>query len=103
MLKKILILCDSSDVETSRFALGLLANISENIQSHEMILRQDSITIIQQMVRLSHFQLVFVEVGAMRAARHLTPTLDLRLLRWASSNTCRYQCLKKYGFYNLAL
>jgi hypothetical protein len=52
MLKKILILCDSSDVETSRFALGSLANISENIQSHEMILRQDSI--IQQMVQLSH-------------------------------------------------
>ena len=51
MLKHIVVLCNSSDVETSRFALGSVANVSEDIQSHQMILQHSSI--IQQMLRLT--------------------------------------------------
>ena len=51
MLKHIIVLCDSSDVETARFALGSIGNIAEDIQSHSFILQHSSI--IQQMLCLT--------------------------------------------------
>ncbi|KAL3789563.1 hypothetical protein ACHAWO_009126 [Cyclotella atomus] len=50
MLRHIIVLCDSSDVETSRFALGALANLAENIQTHEIVLQHP---VIEQMLRLT--------------------------------------------------
>lgn len=49
LLHQIITLCSSPDIETSRFALGCLANEAEDVKTHEMILQHP---VVEQLVRL---------------------------------------------------
>lgn len=69
MLTQIVSLCYSVDTETSRFALGSLANISEDAQSHGTIMQKSSI--IRQMLRLTQTETIPIAREATRVLANL--------------------------------